>query len=80
MKRSHGAFLRTIIIMLYVLFTMAFIMDWIFSRRAFIDYGYNYFGVFIALVDDSRWRREDDFIDGIIGGICTILVDVTIVS
>ncbi|PBK62556.1 hypothetical protein ARMSODRAFT_1024756 [Armillaria solidipes] len=78
MKRLHGTFLRTIIITLYVLSTIVFAIDWVFERRAFIDYGYNCFSMFLALSGDSPWHRADSFIDSIPGGISTILVDVTI--
>ncbi|KAK0430834.1 hypothetical protein EV421DRAFT_1931817 [Armillaria borealis] len=78
-KRSQGTFLRTIIIMLYVLSTITFTKDWIFERRAFIEYGNNYYYVYAALVHVSPWWRADFLISSITGGISTLLVDVTII-
>ncbi|KAK0429770.1 hypothetical protein EV421DRAFT_1914095 [Armillaria borealis] len=65
--------------MLYVLRMIAFVMEWTFERRAFIEYGYNYYSVFTALTDDGLWLRAYYFIDGITGGISTVLVDITII-
>ncbi|KAK0460272.1 uncharacterized protein EV420DRAFT_1535964, partial [Desarmillaria tabescens] len=78
-KRLHGTFLRTVIITLYLLATMAFVMDWAFIRHAFIAYGDNYIKVFGAIVDDGLWWRLDYFVAGITGGISTLLVDTTII-
>ncbi len=78
-KRLHSTFLRTIIIMLYFLRTIAFVMDWRVRYRSFIEYGYNYYSVFTTLTDYGLWSRVCYFIDGITGGISTILVDITIV-
>ncbi|KAK0244810.1 hypothetical protein EDD85DRAFT_979839 [Armillaria nabsnona] len=77
-KRLHGTFLRTIIIMLYVLRMVAFVMEWTFAHRAFIEYGYNYYSVFVALTGDGLWWRVYYLIGGVTGGIGTILVDITI--
>ncbi len=79
MKRLHGTFLRTIIIMLYILSTIMFTMTWAFVCRAFIQYGDNYYSVFSALMDDGPWWRASFLIGSITGGISTLLVDVTIV-
>ncbi|KAK0421512.1 hypothetical protein EV421DRAFT_1982940 [Armillaria borealis] len=78
-KRLHGPFLRTIIIMLYVLRTLAFVMEWAFERHAFIENGYNDYSVFAALMGNDLWWRVSYFIAGITGGISTILVDITII-
>ncbi|PBK96140.1 hypothetical protein ARMGADRAFT_1077650 [Armillaria gallica] len=78
-KLSQGTFLRTIIIVLYVLSTISFAKDWIFERRAFIEYGNNYYRVYTALVNISPWWRADSLIGSITGGISTLLVDVTII-
>ncbi|SJL17105.1 uncharacterized protein ARMOST_20647 [Armillaria ostoyae] len=78
-KRLHGPFLRTIIIMLYVLRTLAFVMEWAFERHAFIENGYNDYSVFSALMGNDLWWRVSYFIAGITGGISTILVDITII-
>ncbi|PBK62101.1 hypothetical protein ARMSODRAFT_1025038 [Armillaria solidipes] len=78
-KRLHGPFLHTIIIMLYVLRTLAFVMEWTFERHAFIENGYNDYSVFAALMGNDLWWRVSYFIAGITGGISTILVDITII-
>ncbi|SJL15476.1 uncharacterized protein ARMOST_18974 [Armillaria ostoyae] len=78
-KRLHGTFLRTIIIVLYVLATISFVIDWVFGHRAFITYGDNYYTVFSALMDDGPWWRACFLIDAITGGGSTLLVDVTII-
>ncbi|PBK96165.1 hypothetical protein ARMGADRAFT_1077674 [Armillaria gallica] len=77
--RLRGTFLRTIIIMVYILSTIAFAIEWEFQRHAFIEYGYNYYSVFAALADDNLWSRAKYFIANITGGISTILVDITII-
>ncbi|PBK96208.1 hypothetical protein ARMGADRAFT_1077714 [Armillaria gallica] len=79
MKRLHGPSLCTIIIMLYVLRTIAFVMEWTFEHHAFIEYGYNNYSVFTALMNKDLWWRLSYFIAGIMGGISTILVDITII-
>ncbi|PBK62571.1 hypothetical protein ARMSODRAFT_980624 [Armillaria solidipes] len=56
-KRLHGPFLHTIIIMLYVLRTLAFVMEWTFERHAFIENGYNDYSVFAALMGNDLWWR-----------------------
>ncbi|PBK96116.1 hypothetical protein ARMGADRAFT_1028324 [Armillaria gallica] len=78
-KRVHGTFLRTIIIVLYVLATISFTIDWVFRRRAFITFGDNYYTVFSALMDDGPWWRACFLVDAIIGGGSTLLVDITII-
>ncbi|PBK62582.1 hypothetical protein ARMSODRAFT_1008220 [Armillaria solidipes] len=70
--RQHGTFLCTIIIMLYVLMTISFVMDWLFYHRAFIGHGYNYY-------NNSPWWLAYYLIDSISGGITTILVDITVI-
>ncbi|KAK0237609.1 hypothetical protein EDD85DRAFT_830887 [Armillaria nabsnona] len=77
-KRLHNTFLRTIIILLYLLSTMAFAISWAFEHRTFIKYGYNYYSVFRAFTDDGPWWRACYLISSITGGISTILVDVTL--
>ncbi|KAK0185439.1 hypothetical protein F5146DRAFT_1227836 [Armillaria mellea] len=78
-KRLQGTFLRTTIIMLYVFMTAMFVTEWIFEHHAFIEYGNNYYSVYAALVDDGLWFRVNYFTAGITGGICTVLVNITIV-
>ncbi len=78
-KQMHGAFLRTIIIMLYIFSTIMFMMDWAFMCRAFIEYGYNYCSLYIALLGKGRWWRICSLINGITSGMSTLLIDVTIV-
>ncbi|PBK96198.1 hypothetical protein ARMGADRAFT_1028389 [Armillaria gallica] len=75
-KRLHGTFLCTIIIMLYILLTTSFTMNWVFESHASIEYGNNYYSVFKELTDNVE---ANYFIDGITGGIGTILVDITII-
>ncbi|SJL15539.1 uncharacterized protein ARMOST_19040 [Armillaria ostoyae] len=78
-KRLHGTFLHTIIIMLYVLATISFAIDWAFVCHAFIEYNYNYYSLYTALVDHGPWWRAYYLIGGITGGINTLLVDITII-
>ncbi|PBK61730.1 hypothetical protein ARMSODRAFT_1025456 [Armillaria solidipes] len=78
-KRLHGTFLHTIIIMLYVLRMISLVIDWAFVCRAFIEYGYNYYSLYVALVYMGPWWKAYQLIDDIIGGISTLLVDVTII-
>ncbi|KAK0220533.1 hypothetical protein IW262DRAFT_1461805 [Armillaria fumosa] len=78
-KRAHDTFLSTIIILLYLLSTMAFAISWVFERRAFIQYGYNYYSVFSAFTDDSPWWSACYLVSSITSGISTILVDVTLI-
>ncbi len=65
--------------MLYILLTIAFAIDWVFQHRAFIEYGYNYYSVFIALTRDGLWWRVYYLMGSVTGGMGTILVDITIV-
>ncbi len=67
------------IIMLYVLLTIAFAMDWAFERRVFVEHGYNYYSVYTALIDDGPWWRANYFVGSVTGGISTLLVDIIIV-
>ncbi len=78
-KRLHGTFLRTIIIVLYVLLTIVFATNWAFACRAFIEYSYNYYSMFSALTDGGPLWRAYYLVSGITGGISTLLVDVTMV-
>ncbi|KAK0185440.1 hypothetical protein F5146DRAFT_1227837 [Armillaria mellea] len=78
-KSLRRNFLRTIIITLYVLRTIAFTMDWAFERHAFIEYGANYRSVSIALTNNGPWWRANYLASGITGGISTLLVDITII-
>ncbi len=78
-KWIHGIFLHTIIIILYILSTITFAMNWAFQCHVFIRSGYNYYSAFIILLSrDDLWRAHF-LVDGIIGGISTLLVDITIV-
>ncbi len=65
--------------MLYILSTIAFVMEWTFQHHAFIEYGDNYHSVYTALWEDSLWWRAYYFTDSITGGVSTIVVDITIV-
>ncbi|PBK96067.1 hypothetical protein ARMGADRAFT_1163683 [Armillaria gallica] len=78
-KRLHGTFLRTIIIVLYVLLTIAFAMDWAFDCHAIIQHGSSSYSMFMTLEDLEHWGRASRLVDGIIGGISTLLVDVSII-
>ncbi|PBK62547.1 hypothetical protein ARMSODRAFT_1024748 [Armillaria solidipes] len=78
-KRLRSTFLRTIIIVLYVLSTIGFAVGWAFEHRAFIKYGNNYYSVFIALQEIGPWWKAYNLMIGITGGISTLLVDITII-
>lgn len=78
-KWLRSIFLRVIIISLYVLLTISLATYWAFVRRAFIQYGRNYYSVFLALVDNGSWWQANYLIGNISGGIGTFLVDITIV-
>ncbi|KAK0244838.1 hypothetical protein EDD85DRAFT_946130 [Armillaria nabsnona] len=78
-KWLRSIFLRVIIISLYVLLTISLATYWAFVRRAFIQYGRNYYWVFLALVDDGSWWQANYLIGNISGGIGTFLVDITII-
>ncbi|KAK0460262.1 uncharacterized protein EV420DRAFT_1673457 [Desarmillaria tabescens] len=52
-KKSGNAFLLTVVVILYLLTTIAFGVDWTYQRRAFIQNGDNFFSVFVAL--QSYW-------------------------
>ncbi|PBK96163.1 hypothetical protein ARMGADRAFT_759811 [Armillaria gallica] len=77
-KQSRSTFLRIIIIMLYVLRTIAFAMACAFVHHAFIEYSNNPYSVFIVL-DLGPWLSTNDLVAGITGGISTLLVDITII-
>ncbi|PBK62583.1 hypothetical protein ARMSODRAFT_604013 [Armillaria solidipes] len=76
--RLRSTFLCTVIIALHFLSTIAFSVNWEFERRAFIEYGDSYYDVFTALQDSPLWQAYF-LIGGIIGGISTLLVDITII-
>lgn len=75
MNWAHGTFLCTIIIVLYVLSTIAFAMD----CHSIIQNGNSSYSMFMAFEDLVNWGRASRLVDGIIGGISTLLVDVSIV-
>ncbi|KAK0421513.1 hypothetical protein EV421DRAFT_1982954 [Armillaria borealis] len=77
-KQSRSTFLRTVIIMLYVLRMIAFAMDWAFEHHTFIENGNNPYSMFTAL-DFGLWLRTNNLVAGITGGISTLLVDITII-
>ncbi|PBK96135.1 hypothetical protein ARMGADRAFT_1077645 [Armillaria gallica] len=77
-KRSQHAFLRAMIIMLYVLRTMSFMMICVHQSHAFIEHGNNSYSVFTALIEGS-WSRACGLVDEITGGISTLLVDIAII-
>ncbi|KAK0472646.1 hypothetical protein IW261DRAFT_1661314 [Armillaria novae-zelandiae] len=78
-KKSGNAFLLTVIIILYVLTTIAFGFGWAYEQRALIQNGDNFFTVFSALQDISPWWRASQLVIGISGGISTFIVDLTII-
>ncbi|KAK0432306.1 hypothetical protein EV421DRAFT_2040739 [Armillaria borealis] len=78
-KKSGNAFFLTVIIILYVLTTVAFGFGWAYERRAFIQNGDTFFNVFFALQAISPWWRAFQLVDGISGGMSTFIVDVTII-
>ncbi|PBK62117.1 hypothetical protein ARMSODRAFT_1025050 [Armillaria solidipes] len=78
-KKSGNAFFLTVIIILYVLTTVAFGFGWAYERRAFIQNGDNFVNVFSALQAISPWWRAFQLVDGISGGMSTFIVDVTII-
>ncbi|KAK0201362.1 hypothetical protein DFS33DRAFT_1346593 [Desarmillaria ectypa] len=78
-KKSGNAFLLTIIVILYILTTIAFGVDWSYQRRAFIQNGDNFFSVFFALQAIGPWWRAYQLVGGISGGLSTFIVDITII-
>ncbi|SJL17090.1 uncharacterized protein ARMOST_20632 [Armillaria ostoyae] len=78
-KKSGNAFFITVIIILYILTTVAFGFGWVFEQRAFIQNGDNFLTVFFALQDISPWWRVSQLVIGISGGMSTFIVDVTII-
>ncbi|PBK96215.1 hypothetical protein ARMGADRAFT_760083 [Armillaria gallica] len=78
-KKSGNSFLLTVVIILYVLTTVAFGVDWAYQRRAFIQNGDNFFAVFFALQAISPWWRASQLVIGISGGLSTFIVDITII-
>ncbi|PBK62544.1 hypothetical protein ARMSODRAFT_1089115 [Armillaria solidipes] len=70
-------FLRIVIITLYALLTIAFAMNWAFERRALAEYSHNYYSVYKSLSSGGPWITYY-LINGITGGISTLIVDVTI--
>ncbi len=65
--------------MLYFLSTINFVVNCVFVCNAFIEYRYNYFSLYVALMGVRPWSIACSLISGITGGISTLLVDVTIV-
>ncbi len=53
-------------------------MYWVLGYHAFIESGDNCHSVFEAM-DDGPWTRVNHIVDGITGGISSVLVDATIV-
>ncbi|KAK0472645.1 hypothetical protein IW261DRAFT_1596781 [Armillaria novae-zelandiae] len=78
-KKAKNSFLLTVVIILYVLTTVAFGVDWAYHRRAFILNGDNFFTVFCALQSISPWWRASQLVEGISGGLSTFIVDITII-
>ncbi|PBK96154.1 hypothetical protein ARMGADRAFT_1077667 [Armillaria gallica] len=74
-KCLRSTFLRTIIILLYVLRTIVFVINWAFQYRGFIEYGDNYYSVFTALQEANPWYTAHYLVSAITGGISTLLVD-----
>ncbi|PBK96120.1 hypothetical protein ARMGADRAFT_1028328 [Armillaria gallica] len=56
-----------------------FVTDWAFERRAFIEYGDNYYSVFTALANNGLWLRANYLVSDIAGGISTLLIDTTVI-
>ncbi|KAK0244820.1 hypothetical protein EDD85DRAFT_809742 [Armillaria nabsnona] len=75
-KCLRSTFLRTIIILLYVLRTIVFAINWAFKHRGFIEYGDNYYSVYTALQEANRWYTADYLVSAITGCISTLLVDI----
>ncbi|KAK0492341.1 hypothetical protein EDD18DRAFT_511366 [Armillaria luteobubalina] len=78
-KKARNSFLLTVVIVLFVLTTIAFGVDWAYQRRAFIQNGNNFFTVFFALQAISPWWRVSQLVIGISGGLSTFIVDITII-
>ncbi|PBK96046.1 hypothetical protein ARMGADRAFT_1142744 [Armillaria gallica] len=78
-KKPGNAFFITVIIILYILTTVAFGFGWVFEQRAFIQNGDNFLTVFFALQEISPWWRASQLVIGISGGMSTFIVDVTII-
>ncbi|KAK0222360.1 hypothetical protein IW262DRAFT_1460672 [Armillaria fumosa] len=78
-KKAGNSFLLTVVIVLYVLTTVAFGVDWAYQRRAFIQNGDNFFTVFFALQAVSPWWRASQLVIGISGGMSTFIVDITMI-
>ncbi|KAK0492339.1 hypothetical protein EDD18DRAFT_1109086 [Armillaria luteobubalina] len=78
-KKAGNSFLLTVVIVLFVLTTIAFGVDWAYQRRAFIQNGTNFFTVFFALQAISPWWRVSQLVIGISGGLSTFIVDITII-
>ncbi|KAK0492342.1 hypothetical protein EDD18DRAFT_1465513 [Armillaria luteobubalina] len=78
-KKSGNSFLLTVVIVLYVLTTVAFGVDWAYQRRAFIQNGENFFTVFFALQAVTPWWRASQLVIGISGGLSTFIVDITMI-
>ncbi|KAK0460271.1 uncharacterized protein EV420DRAFT_1673477 [Desarmillaria tabescens] len=78
-KRLKSTFLCTTIIMLYVLSTISFTTNWVSGHHAFIEYSDNYFQVFAVLQGFGPWWRVNYLVDGVMGGVSTLLVDIVIV-
>ncbi|KAK0437085.1 uncharacterized protein EV420DRAFT_1670229, partial [Desarmillaria tabescens] len=62
-----------------LLTTITFGVDWVYQRRAFIQNGDNFYSVFVALQAIGPWWRMYQLVDGISGGITTLIVDITII-
>ncbi len=65
--------------MLHILSTIVLGNNWTFEHQGLIEYGDNYYSIYSAMEDNGPRWRADYVIDGITGGIGTLLVDITIV-
>ncbi|PBK61708.1 hypothetical protein ARMSODRAFT_981280 [Armillaria solidipes] len=66
----HGLYTGIVAVTLWA------ILNWACDGGAFIDYGYNYYTVYTALTVDGPWGVAWDLVNGITGGISTLLVDI----
>ncbi|KAK0472642.1 hypothetical protein IW261DRAFT_1661308 [Armillaria novae-zelandiae] len=78
-KKAGNSFLLTVVIVLFVLTTIAFGVDWAYQQRAFVQNGDDFITVYYALQAVSPWWRASQLVVGISGGLNTFIVDITII-
>ncbi len=76
----RSIFLCTTIIALYILLTIPFGIDWALLYCAFIEHGYNYYTILVALVSSGSLVTRCNLVISITGSVSTLLVDITIVG